>query len=355
MKLLVSAPFDTCANAGISLYIRRLVPRLAEHCDLTILTPNPHHFSQYGRAIGIPDAVRFRVRRLLWVLTRLRTYCRDNHDVLLCLTPVVPVPAILPTMAVVHDLTPLKVRRLNPTTEKSSFWAGLQTLRFADRVVTDSRCTMDDFASMKLLPRRHAAVAHCGPGIYPSLEEADYARQFVPYILYVGSHAPHKNVIRLIRSFAVVRAERELKLVLVGSGSEEQLARVARAVASVGLRSRVTLLSGVSDPRLSSLYQHCRLLACPSVYEGFGLPVLEAMMHGAPVACSSVSSLPEIAGGAAVLFDPLSTRDMAGKLQTLLDSPSLATRLSEAGRNRARLFTWERTARTIYECAAGLL
>jgi glycosyltransferase involved in cell wall biosynthesis len=354
MRMLVSAPFDTSANVGISLYIRRIVPHLARCCDLTILTPDPQLFSQYGRAIGIPESVRFRVRRLLWVLTRLRAYCREDYDVLLCLTPAIPVPTLLPTVAVVHDLTPLKIRRLNPITEKASFWAGLQTLRLADRVVTDSRSTMEDFARMNILPRRRAAVAYCGPGIYPSLEEADYAKQFVPFILYVGSHAPHKNVFRLIHSFARVRAERSLKLVLVGSGSKEQLARVARTVATHGIQSHVILLDGVSDAQLSSLYQRCRLLVCPSLYEGFGLPVLEAMLHGAPVACSTASSLPEVAGDAAVLFDPLSIQDMADKLQTLLDNPDLAARLSEIGRDRAALFTWERTARTIHERACAL-
>lgn len=354
MKMLVSAPFDTRVNAGISLYIRRLVPHLAERCDLTILTPDPQLFTQCGRAIQIPESVRFRVKRLFWILTRLRAYCREDYDVLLCLTPAVPAPTLLPTIAVVHDLTPLKLRRLNPITEKVSFWAGLQTLRVADRVVTDSCSTMDDFAAMNLLPRRLATVAFCGPGISASNEEADFARQFIPFILYVGSHAPHKNVIRLIHSFARVRAEQDLKLVLVGSGSEEQLRRVARTVRADGLQSRVTLLDRVSDIQLSSLYQHCRLLACPSLYEGFGLPVLEAMLHGAPVACSSVSSLPEVAGDAAVLFDPLSVQDIADKLQTLLDSPGLAAQLRENGLARAARFTWERTARTIHECAVRL-
>jgi glycosyltransferase involved in cell wall biosynthesis len=355
MRILLNAAFDTRANAGISLYTRRLVPHLARLCDLSILTPDPNLFSPYGRTIGIPEGVRYPVRRLLWISTRLRAYCRKDCDALLCLTPAVPVPTLLPTIAVVHDLTPLKVRGLNPIKEKASFWAGLQTLRLADRVVTDSRCTRDDLTAMNLLPRRRATVAFCGPGISPSSEDTEYAKRFIPFVLYVGSHAPHKNVVRLIHSFARIRAERDLKLVLVGNGSEEQLGRVARTVRADSIQSRVILLSGVSDAQLSSLYQHCRLLACPSVYEGFGLPVLEAMLHGAPVACSAVTSLPEVAGGAALLFDPYSVRDIADKLQRLLDSPGLMTRLSDVGRDRAALFTWERTARTIYECAAGLV
>jgi len=354
MKMLVSAPFDTCANAGIALYIRRVIPQLAKHCDLTVLTPDPLLFSQYGRTVAIPKGVRYPVRRVLWVLTRLRAYCRADYDVLLCLTPTVAVPAAIPTIAVVHDLTPLKARRLNPVKEKASFLAGLQSLRLADRIVADSRSTMDDLTSMRLLPSWRTTVAFCGPGISPCDEETDWARRFAPFVLYVGSHAPHKNVIRLIHSFRRVRAEVNLKLVLVGSGSNEQLARAVHAIRADGLESRVILLSGVSDTQLSSLYRHCRLLACPSVYEGFGLPILEAMLHGAAVACSLTSSLPEVAGEAALLFDPYSVNDIADKLQTLLDRPSLATQLGKAALGRAARFTWERTASTIYECAAGL-
>ncbi len=352
--MLVSAPFDARANTGISLYIRRIVPHLAIHCQLTILTPNPRLFSECGRVIAIPENVRFRIRRLAWVLTRLRAYCKGSYDALLCLTPAVPVSVPLPTIAVVHDLTPLQVRELNPMTEKVSLWAGLQTLRFADRVVTDSRSTLDDFAALNLLPRRQTAIGYCGPGILPSNAEADYAKQFVPFVLYVGSQAPHKNVIRLIHAFGMLRAERDLKLVLVGSASDHQLGRLERTVGKLRLQSRVVLHHSVSEPQLSSLYQHCRLFVCPSIYEGFGLPVLEAMLHGAPVACSSVSSLPEVTGDAAVLFDPHSVPDMSDKMRVLLDNNDLAAKLSENGLRRAALFSWERTARTIYEIAAGL-
>jgi alpha-1,3-rhamnosyl/mannosyltransferase len=275
--------------------------------------------------------------------------------VLLCLTPAVPVPAALPTIAVVHDLTPLKIRQLNPVKGKLAFWAGLQSLRFADRAVADSCHTRDDLVSKRLLPPERTAVAFCGPGIVPASVQTDYARQFVPFVLCVGSFAPHKNLARLVSSFARLHADPDLKLILAGSGSPEQIQRLRLFVADNCLQSRVLMPEMVTDHQLSSMYRHCRVTVCPSVYEGFGLPVLEAMLHGAPVACSSVSSLPEVAGGAALLFNPFSARDIADKLQTLLDSPSLAARLSELGRERAAWFTWERTARTLYECAAGLV
>jgi glycosyltransferase involved in cell wall biosynthesis len=255
---------------------------------------------------------------------------------------------------VIHDLCPLSIPQLNPIKLKASFFAGLQTLRLADHVVTDSQYTRDDLTAMNLLPRWRTSVAFCGPGVLPSDKEPNYARRFVPFVLYVGSHAPHKNVARLIHAFARVRASRKLKLVLVGPGSKEQLHRMARIVGLNNLHSRVVHLPTMSDPQMSSLYRHCQLLACPSLYEGFGLPVLEAMLHGAPVACSNASSLPEVAGQAAILFNPFSTTDIANQLQTVLDSPGLASQLSEAGRDRALLFNWERTASSILARAAEL-
>jgi glycosyltransferase involved in cell wall biosynthesis len=354
MRILLNAAFDTRANAGISLYIRRLVPHLARLCDLTILTPDPELFAQHGRTIRIPQSVRFPLRRTLWTLCRLGAHRTREDDVLVCTTPAVPVPRVLPTIAVIHDLIPMRVRRLNPVKEKVAFWAGLQSLRLADRVVTDSSSTRDDFAATRILPVERTAVAYCGPGVEPSSEQTDYARRFMPFVLCTGSLAPHKNLVRLVSSFARLRADLELKLVLVGTGSQEQAQRLERAVAENHLQSRVVLLTTLSDPQLSSLYRHCRMMVCPSVYEGFGLPLLEAMLHGAPVACSSVSSLPEVAGGAAVLFDPRSVGDMTDKLQRLLDDPCLSRRLSELGLLRATRFTWERTAETVFRSAAQL-
>ena len=353
MRILLNAAFDTLADVGISLYIRRLVPHLAELCDLSILTPDPHLFTDYGRVVQIPECVRSTPRRTLWTLTRLAAHCRDS-DVLVCATPAIPMHSRLPTVAVVHDLTPLVCRRLVPVKEKAAFWMGLQTLRLAHRVITDSSQTKVDLAKMGLLPRRRISVGYCGAGISPTTERIDYASQFMPFVLHVGSHAPHKNVARLIKAFSRVKSDPDLKLVLVGTGSTLQLDSIGQTITANGLRSRVVMLDGLSAGQMSSLYRGCRLVVCPSLYEGFGLPVLEGMAHGAPVACSAVSSLPEVAGEAATLFDPRSVADMASKMQATLDDPRAPSLAMERGTTRASLFTWERTARTIYARAFEL-
>jgi glycosyltransferase involved in cell wall biosynthesis len=116
------------------------------------------------------------------------------------------------------------------------------------------------------------------------------------------------------------------------------------AARAVRVADRIVLLRDVPDEDLSALYAGCRMFVFPSLYEGFGLPVLEAMTHGVPVACSRSSSIPEVAGDAAEFFDPHSVSGIAESMQGLLDNSDRAVHLAQAGRTRARLFTWEKTA-----------
>lgn len=351
MKMLFNAAFNTKLKVGISSYIQRIIPELARLCELTILTPDPEMFSAYGKTIKLPELVRTNLSRTRWTLTKLNHYCTKEYDILFCPTPVVPVFPRLPTIGVVHDLIPFKMRQFLPQKEKLSFWLGFQSLRFAWKIVTVSEATKKDLTEMKILPPHRIFVAHNGPGVTPTTTDYDFGKQFVPYVLYVGSHAPYKNTRRLIAAFAQLRTYPKLKLVLVGGDTKHQLDFAHAQLKRYNLQSRAFVFSALDENRLSSLYQHCTLFITASLYEGFGLPVLEAMLHGAPIACSNTSSLPEVANGAAVYFNPLSVKDIADKIQSLLDNAALRTRLSAIGKERARQFTWEKTARLILQFA----
>lgn len=351
MKILFNAAFNTRLKVGIAIYIQRLIPELARLCDLTILTPDPELFSPYGNTIRIPEFVRFNLHRTIWTLTRLNRYCTKEYDTLLCPTPVVPIFPHLPTIAVVHDLIPFKMRTYLPQKEKLSFWLGFQSLHFARRVITVSESTRKDLMIIKILPPERISVAHNGPGITPSDHQSDFSKQFIPFILYVGSHAPYKNTRRLIAAFSRLRAQREMKLILVGGDTSHQIDFAQTQIKRYNLQSRAFIFSELEEDKLSSLYRHCTVFVTASIYEGFGLPLLEAMGHGAPIACSSTSSLPEVANGAAVYFDPFSVKDIAAKLQLLLDNRDLREKLSVIGKQRATEFSWGKTARTIFNCA----
>ncbi len=354
VKLLLNAAFNTKVSVGITRYLNQLVPALSQLCDLTVLTPDPEIFGDNCRTIRIPGFVRRYVHQVLWSATALRARCSGAYDVLLSTTPVLPIATNLPAMAVVHDLTPLLTPRLHNAKVKAAFWLGLQTLRWADAVLCDSNNTRRDLVRLHLVSPERIHRVPPGAGLTPVDPKSILTQQLHPFVLYVGGHPPHKNVSRLVAAFAQLKPANDLKLVLVGSGDPKHVAVSGDAARKHAVEDRVVFLHDVADERLSNLYRECSLFVYPSTYEGFGLPVLEALAHGAPVACSHSSSLPEVAGEAAVYFNPFSVRDIAAKMQMLLDNTALAVSLGRLGPIRAQRFSWNRAAREIYEIATGL-
>jgi glycosyltransferase involved in cell wall biosynthesis len=177
-------------------------------------------------------------------------------------------------------------------------------------------------------------------------------------ILYVGRSDPYKNLLGLVDAVAQVRARRSLdvRLRIAGPPDPRYPAPQARAH-ELGLTDHVQWLGYLADPALVEAYQAADLLVLPSRYEGFGLPVLEAMACGTPVVCSDRSSLPEVAGDAALLVDPDDTTALADAIARVLSDAALAADLRQRGLARARAFTWRRTAeatRSIYQQAHDL-
>jgi glycosyltransferase involved in cell wall biosynthesis len=170
------------------------------------------------------------------------------------------------------------------------------------------------------------------------------------FILFLGALEPRKNLPRLIEAYATLPAElrRDVKLVVAGmSGWLND--SVHGRVGELGLEKSVHFAGYVHADDLSAVYSLATTLAYPSLYEGFGLPVLEAMACGTPVLTSNVSSLPEVAGDAATLVDPLDVSSIASGLHGMLESPSLRAELAGRGRARAASFSWDRCARQTLE------
>lgn len=171
-----------------------------------------------------------------------------------------------------------------------------------------------------------------------------------PYILYAGAIHPRKNVVRLIRVFGRLIQAKGIPHVLVIAGSFRWKGKeVKEAAESPLLKDKVIFTGKISDEVLADLYRNCTVFVYPSLYEGFGLPVLEAMSFGAPVVTSNVSSLPEVAGDAALLVDPENEEDLLSAIWKILDDPGLAEGLRQKALNRAGLFSWERTAREVFK------
>jgi glycosyltransferase involved in cell wall biosynthesis len=217
------------------------------------------------------------------------------------------------------------------------------------RVIAVSAHTRDDLvAHLRLDPARIDVVpnglglaAHASPTPAAELRaRLDIGER--PMILTVSAKRPHKNLLRLLGALALLPAPRPV-LVMPGYPTRHEAELRERSIA-LGLADDVRLLAWVDDADLEGLYALADAFVFPSLYEGFGLPVLEAMARGIPVASSNRASLPEVAGGAALLFDPEREEEIAAAIDRLLRDRDEADRLRAAGRERAAQFTWERTA-----------
>jgi glycosyltransferase involved in cell wall biosynthesis len=170
------------------------------------------------------------------------------------------------------------------------------------------------------------------------------------YLLYVGNIKPHKNLERLIEAFYLVRAEGRSELELVIIGDEiSKLQSLRRAVHKHDIHRYVRFLGFVPDKTLAVLYRLASVFVFPSLYEGFGLPPLEAMASGTPVITSNVSSLPEVVGDGALLVDPYSAEAIAAGILMVLRSTHLREDLKRRGLKRAQEYSWARSVQRVRE------
>jgi glycosyltransferase involved in cell wall biosynthesis len=221
--------------------------------------------------------------------------------------------------------------------------------RRSHRVIAPSVSTRNDLTQLLHVPLEKIDVTPYG--VHPprhALRSVDETRNRLelgtrPAVLSVSALRPHKNIPRLLEGIASIPAELRPWLLLPGYATswEDDLRRRA---ANLGVEHDTRFLGWVTSEELEELYEVASCFVFPSLYEGFGFPVLEAMARGVPVACSDRGSLAEVAGDAALVFDPEDPSAIAASIETLLSNPSEAARLRAAGLARAAEFTWRETA-----------
>jgi glycosyltransferase involved in cell wall biosynthesis len=256
--------------------------------------------------------------------------------------------ADLRTVVTIHDLAPFHFRQVS-WLRRLDRWRRRRrihrTARRADLILTDSQYSRDDILARLGVPAdRVIAIPLAADDFTPATGPADHemlARRFglgERFLLYVGAGDRRKNLPRLLEAYAVLRAQGGIEVDLALCGPK--LPRGA-----MGEIPGVRWLGRVSDQELCALYHAATALVQPSLLEGFGLPVLEAMASGTPVICSNATSLPEVAGAAALYFDPLDVGDIATQLHRCLSDEALRHELIGRGLAQARQFRWEETAR----------
>ena len=258
-----------------------------------------------------------------------------------------------PTVMTVHDLTALRFPEYHSLFNRAYQCLALPImLRRASAILTDALCTKEDLQNFLHVPAQKITVTPLGIDHsrfkpHSKLEAQNrVSTEFGvqgPFILGLGTLEPRKNLVGLLHAFAELSDGPE-QLVLVGASGWGDVSP-AQLAESMGLSHRVKFTGFVHDDLLPILYSAAACFVYPSFYEGFGLPVLEAMACGAAVITSNTSSLPEVAGDAALLVSPSDTKELVAAIRRLLQDTTLVQKLSEAGQNRAKRFSWERTAR----------
>lgn len=270
-------------------------------------------------------------------------------------------PRVRPSVVTVHDIVPFLVRDdagqstfHHPVDRWFDGWA-MAGLRRAQALITVSSFTKQTVVKALRYPEDRIYVVYEGvdhsafsPRPVPSGFYARYGLDpDLRYVLYVGSENPRKNLPRLLEAFAAVHAERpDVRLIKVGARQYGPQAEALRhQIRELGLEGTIVVAGQVTDEDLVLFYNAATVFAFPSLYEGFGLPPLEAMACGTPVVCSNAASLPEVVGDAALTFDPTDGNALAGAMAQVLDDADLQVDLRKRGLARAAQFTWERTAR----------
>jgi glycosyltransferase involved in cell wall biosynthesis len=344
-------------RTGVSRYIDGLLHHLpAEAGDDELIVYVDRGIERLADGLELrqtPFSVRKPPIRIGWELTALSLAARrDRLDVFHGALHVIPPVLHCPAAVTVHDLAFLRypeqvtAKRYHYLKRMIGFSA-----RRSDAVIVPSESTGNDV--VELLGVDPGRIAVVPLGVSSEFQPAgndDIQRVrskyglTAPYVLALGTIEPRKNLPRLVNAMAQLGDSVAEDLVIAGP-TGWLTDEVEKAIANSGLGARIRRTGYIDDGDLAPLYSGATVVAIPSLYEGFGLPVLEAMASGAAVVTSNVSSMPEVAGDAAELVNPHSVDEIATAIRSLIDSACLRTRLKERAVIRAREFTWSRTAR----------
>ncbi len=359
-RFVLDARTATDHFPGIGRYVSHLARHLVQllHPDeQLLLLHNPQANSSWGlppvqdHVTWVATAVSPFSLSQQWQIPRLLR--RVNATVYHSAYYLMPYRPGIPTLLTLYDLIPEQFPQLvSPQARLLTRLATRLALRASDHFLAISEATRQDFlASYSLNPGNITAVPLAADAQFqPQSETAvsSLRQKFnLPeqYVLYLGINKPHKNLARLVEAWqTVVQQVPDAPQLIIAGAWDARYEAVKTAVAHHNLSAKVRFLGRVPDKDLPALYSGALLFVFPSLAEGFGLPVLEAMACGTAVACAHTSSLPEVGGEAVAYFDPTSSQEMAAVLTALLQDAQKRELLAKKGLVQAREFSWEETA-----------
>jgi len=372
MRIAFDGTTLTAGRTGVGYYTEHLLQHLAQEVkttgdELIVVSNQPIETAQpLPRHVRVHEDHRFPLRIVWLQMMAGRVLDRVRADVAHFTNGMVPLGTGAARVVTIHDMSLHLFPRCHPLRRVviNRPLLGVAA-RVADAIVTVSHSARSDLLRLHAISPERVTVAHeaAGPGFMPITDQSRRARIRVRYglperfALYVGAIEPRKNLSRLMEAFAIARAKGVgHELVCVGPygwSSRDLYEQIDR----LGLRNAVHFTGYVPVEDLPVIYNLAELFVFPSIYEGFGLPVVEAMACGTPVITANTSSLREIAEGAAETIDPRSTDALIDALVRLARDAELRADLARRGLARAAEFSWTRTARemlAVYQRAAGV-
>ena len=364
MKIGINATIVDPSSSGLGVYAINVIRELALlHPPILVYTSAPELVKNNGVDVHeVSDAVRasrgFRghVARVLWAHLSFPKRLREAQvSVLLSPTPLEavlnsPVPQVL----VVHDILPLRFPDSYPRQKYYYRTVVPRLLNRSARIVAVSNTTKEEVVTAYgIAPERVEVVYNgCDHNRFNQIEAGksslpDEVRE--PYLLYVGNLFPHKNLHRLLEAFALVAGELAHQLVIVGYRDPRFYPSLHAAACSLGIKTRVIFLDYVPSEMLPPLYRRADWLILPSLFEGFGMPPIEAMACGTPVLVSRTAALEETVGEAGIFFDPLNARDMGDKIFEACSDSGKRQQFRELGVKKGAVFTWKKTANELLQ------
>ena len=340
--VLVNLSFLTTKPTGITTYATNLFPHL-QPLNPTLLTSQP--IANYTCYPGPPNlnpdsGTKGHLRRLLWTqLVLPRIYHQLQSRLLFSPVPEAPLFSNCRYIVTVHDLTALRFPKPSPLTTYQRLYIP-QVLAQAQHILCNSTATAQDITHFfnisadKITPilLAHDANYFC----FLNLPRRNY-------FLYIGRHDPYKNLHRLIAAFAALPSCCDYELWLAGPGDPRYTPTLKAHRDRLGITNQVKFLDYVPKSQLPTVINQALALVFPSLWEGFGFPVLEAMACGTPVITSNLSSLPEVAGEAALLVNPYNTGEITAAMQTIAADSGLRSHMTTLGLTRAKSFNWVKT------------
>jgi len=272
-------------------------------------------------------------------------------DLLHSLGYIQPIFVSCKSVVTIHDLNYMNIGEyMSPLRRNILKYFITRSARRSDHIITVSNFSKNQIVKTLNIPPNKISVTYNSIKRRPdlTLEFDILAKEYnikKPYIFALGSLSPHKNMERLVEAFLILKKGRKFKGQLVIAGHIPKMKdNVDSLIRIMGLKNDIVTTGYVSDLHISTLYKNAEIFVFPSLYEGFGIPVLEAFYYGIPVACSNVSAIPEIAGDAAVYFNPKDSYDIANAIDYLFNNKEERFYIISKGRERLNLFTWENAA-----------